>query len=146
MRNLKALLPLILVVAMVACGTDTPAESGGNELDMGEEGTAVINQSEGSSAQCTPDETLDETFDGIHVVLAYDAEAKEFKGTAENTTENTILAVRVMIKLSDGNQFGALVPLELASGEQLPISQPYLGPEFESWHVIVTNGGYIRED
>ena len=146
MRNLRVLLPAILTLVMIACGADTPVENGGREVDLGDEGTAVVNPSEKSSAQLAVDATLDETFDGIHVVLSYDTEANEFKGTAENTSSETILAVRVQIDLSNGNSLGALVPVELAPGEQLPLSKPYLGPEFDSWSVLVSNGGRIREN
>lgn len=57
---------------------------------------------EESSTELALDETYDKIRNGARLILAYDAQSNSFKGTVENTTNETLKHVRVEVHLSNG--------------------------------------------
>ena len=71
---------------------------------------------------------LDEDYDvvraGARLKLSFDEASNAFTGTVENTTANTLTRVRVEVHLSNGIELGPTTPLDLASGQTVPVRLP----------------------
>ena len=69
---------------------------------------------EESGTELALDETYDKIRNGARLILAYDAQSNAFKGTVENTTNETLKRVRVEVHLSNGKELGPTPPTDLA--------------------------------
>lgn len=78
-------------------------------------------------------QSWDATRRGIRLRLTFDAERDAFVGTAENTTEATICAVRVEVHLRPGPELGPTDRQDLAAGESAAVELPAGGESFEEW-------------
>ena len=76
-------------------------------------------------------ETYDEVRDGVRLVLSYLDWAYAFTGRVENTTDETLTNVRVVIHTSYGATLGTEDLMDLAPGEIMPISSGY--PDVDSF-------------
>ncbi len=90
-------------------------------------------EGEESGTPLTADQTYDDTRNGARLILAYDAAANSFVGTVENTTNQTLVQVRVEVHLSTGAELGPTTPQDLAPGEQIDVNLPATSASFESW-------------
>ena len=91
-------------------GSDSGAESGGEGSEGGgEHGSS----GEESGATLTLTDTFDAIRNGVRLVMSYDAASQSFIGVVENTTAQTIQAVRVEIHLSNGIELGPTIPGDL---------------------------------
>jgi hypothetical protein len=108
---------------------------GGDEHGEGGEGAEHEHREEGeeSSTYIGPDETWDATRNGARLVLAFDPASNHFMGTVENTTRETLCAVRVEIHLSTGTELGPTERTDLLSGATTAVELPTAGEAFESW-------------
>ena len=86
------------VASTVAIG-----EGGGEHGSSGEE----------SGATLTLTDTFDAIRNGVRLVMSYDAASQSFIGVVENTTAQTIQAVRVEVHLSNGVELGPTTPGDL---------------------------------
>jgi hypothetical protein len=82
-----------------------------------------------------PNESYDAVRNGAHVNLAYDAEAKAFKGTVRNTTGTAIPRVTITVKLSDGAKLGPAVVEGIQPESEQEIALPAHGDKFAGWSV-----------
>ena len=118
-------------------GTASVPAAGEHEGEGGEhegEGDAEhVEEGEESGTQYALDETYDEVRAGARLILAYDAESNSFKGTVENTTEETLEQVRVEVHLSNGTELGSTTPTDLAPGEVIDVELPATDEAFETW-------------
>ena len=57
---------------------------------------------EESGTELALNETYDAVRNGARLILTYDAQSNSFKGTVENTTDETLKQVRVEVHLSNG--------------------------------------------
>ncbi len=105
-------------------GGEHDGESG--EHDEGGEG-------EESGVYIAADETWDAVRRGARLVLAYDAAADAFVGAVENTTGDTLCAVRVEVHLAGGTELGPTERTDVPAGETTQIRLPAEGHTFESW-------------
>lgn len=78
-------------------------------------------------------DSWDATRRGIRLTLAFDEERGAFVGTAENTTEATICAVRVEVHLAGGSELGPTERRDLGPGESAAVELSSGGEDFESW-------------
>ena len=110
---------------------------GGSEHDSGEE------ESGETANALAPDETFDHIRSGIRLIMKYDTASNSFKGTAENTTSNTLRRVRVEVHLSGGMELGPTTPRDVAPGETITIELPSASASFDSWvtHAELIGGG-----
>lgn len=69
---------------------------------------------------------------GIRLRLSYDEDRKAFHGTAENTTESKVCAVRVEVHLKGGSELGPTRARDLDSGESIGIVLT-TAEQFEHW-------------
>jgi hypothetical protein len=90
-------------------------------------------EGEESGTELTLDETYDQVRNGAHLILAYDADTNSFKGTVENTTQETLYHVRVEVHLSEGTELGPVDVGDLASGEKRDVEVKATSTDFEGW-------------
>ncbi|MDE0120953.1 MAG: hypothetical protein OXS33_04410 [bacterium] len=115
-----------------------PGGEGGSE--SGSEGGS--GGEEGSGNMLTLDQTFDQTRAGARLILGYDASTNSFKGTVENTTNNTLTRVRIEVHLSNGVELGPTTPVDMAPGQILAVDLPATAQSFTGWtpHAEVGSG------
>ena len=89
-------------------------------------------QGEESGVDLALDATYDQVENGARLILAYDADSNSFKGTVENTTQETLSGVRVKVPLSHGTELAPTEPTDLASGEKQDVELKATG-SFNGW-------------
>jgi hypothetical protein len=107
---------------------------GEHDRDGSEHGGEHGNEGEESGTELGLTETYDATRGGARLVLAYDADAKAFTGTVENTTERTLEAVRVEVHLNNGKELGPTPAADLAPGEKRSVELAATGAGFDRWN------------
>lgn len=118
-RILTVSLVVCLVFVMGNCSrTNEPS------IDEGEEE---------SNTELALDETYDEIRNGARLILAYDAQSNSFKGTVENTTDETLKRVRVEVHLSNGKELGPTPPTDLDSGKKIEVQLIAESTDFDGW-------------
>ena len=113
------------------------AEGGG---ESGSEGSG--GGEEASANMLAPDETFDMVRGGARLIMSYDAPSNSFKGTVENTTNNTLRQVRIEVHLSNGVELGPTTPIDMASGEVRAVDMAATAAPFTGWtpHAEVGSG------
>ena len=108
---------------------------GGGEHGGGEEGGEHGSGGEGeeSGEQIGLEDTWDATRNGTRLVLSFDPASNAFVGTVENTTRQTLCAVRVEVHLSTGTELGPTERTDLPSGETTVVELPTAGEDFDTW-------------
>ena len=106
--------------------------SEGGEHREGAEG-AEGDEGEESGEYIARDESWDATRRGTRLQLSFDPAEDAFTGTVENTTQETICAVRVEVHLSGSIELGPTERTDLAPGESVAIELPAEGSDFEAW-------------
>ena len=110
---------VLMVFVIIGClRTNEPA------IDEGEEE---------SSTELALDEAYDKVRNGARLILKYDLQSNAFKGTVENTTDETLKQVRVEIHLSNGKELGPTTPGDLAPGEKRGIQLTATSTNFDGW-------------
>ncbi len=79
------------------------------------------------------DATWDNTRNGAHMVIAYDASSQSFKGVVENTTQKTLEDVRVEVHLSNGTELGPTKRTDLEPGHKIDVELSAAGERFSWW-------------
>ena len=116
---LTAIVLVFTMSVIIGCsGTTQPSMDDGNE----ESGTEL-----------TLNETYDKVRNGARLTLAYDAQTKAFKGTVENTTDETLKQVRVEVHLSNGKELGPTLAADLAPGEKRDVQLVATRTDFDGW-------------
>ena len=79
----------------------------------------------------------------MRLILNYNAQNNTFEGTIENTTDQTIDAVRVEIHLSNGTELGPTPNVDLTPGEKKSVELLATTQSFTGWtpHAEVGSGG-----
>ncbi|MCP3982631.1 MAG: hypothetical protein GY716_25345 [bacterium] len=111
-----SLLTTALGGGMALSGDTTPSGSGeepGTELGLSE--------------------TLDSTRKGARLTLAYDDRVKAFVGAVQNTTDETLLGVRVEVHLSNGKELGPTPARDLKPGARMPVQLSVKTKDFDRW-------------
>ncbi len=129
--------------AIEASGEQARSERGGEherserggEHGGGEEGGERGSEAEGeeSGEHIGRGETWDKTRRGARLVLSFDPAANAFVGTVENTTQQTLCAVRVEVHLSTGTELGPTERTDLPSGATTHVELPTEGEAFDTW-------------
>ena len=88
---------------------------------------------EESSTELTLNETYDNVRNGARLILAYDAQSNSFKGTVENTTDETLQQVRVEVHLSNGTELGPTTSVDLQPGAKSDIELTATSMNFDGW-------------
>ena len=98
---------------------------------------------EESNVQLGLNEVYDQVRAGARLILAYDAQSNSFKGTVENTTNQTLTRVRVEVHLSNGVELGPTTPVDLRPGSKIRVELKASGGNFDKWtaHPEVGSGG-----
>ena len=94
---------------------------------------SVDDGGEESNVELTLTDTYDKVRNGARLILNYDAQSKAFKGTVENTTNETLKQVRVEVHLSNGKELGPTKPGDLAPSEKRDILLPATTTSFDKW-------------
>jgi hypothetical protein len=105
-------------------------DEGGEE---GEHGSGGAGEGEESGEYIGPADTWDKTRRGARLVLAFNAASNSFVGTVENTTGQTLCAIRVEVHLSTGTELGPTERTDLPSGEKTTVELPTAGEAFDTW-------------
>ena len=99
----------------------------GGEGEHGEEGE------EEPGVYIGLEETWDVTRNGARLVLSFEPAANAFAGRVENTTGETLCAVRVEVHLSTGTELGPTARTDLPAGEPTSVELPTGGEDFDTW-------------
>lgn len=122
--------------AAVESGESDDEEHDNEESSDGEhsgEGTQGEESGEESGTQYAKTDTYDETRNGARLVLNYDTETQAFTGTVENTTDETLMQVRVEVHLSNGTELGPTEPSDLDAGASMEVTLAAVDEEFDTW-------------
>ena len=117
--SIFAAIVVLLIVVIIGCSrtdkqtTDDGEEESGTELAL--------------------DETYDKVRNGARLILNYDAESNSFKGTVENTTDETLKQVRVEVHLSNGKELGPTPSADLAPGAKRDVQLTATSTDFDGW-------------
>ena len=114
---------LIMITVMLTVGLISGCSNDDILKDSGEE----------SSTELTLNETYDNVRNGARLILAYDAQSNSFKGTVENTTDETLQQVRVEVHLSNGTELGPTTPVDLQPGAQSEVELTATSKNFDGW-------------
>ncbi len=79
------------------------------------------------------DATWDNSRNGAHMVIAYDASTQSFKGVVENTTQQVLVDVRVEVHLSNGTELGPTRRIDLEPGQKMDVELSAAGERFRWW-------------
>lgn len=90
-------------------------------------------EGEENVTQLEPDETYNAVRRGVRLVLSYNSETDSFTGTVENTTEEALPGVQVIVQLSNGSELGSTTPVDLDSGEKQSVALDAGGVTFDNW-------------
>ncbi len=107
-------------------GEHSGSEGEGEHGEGGEEG-------EESGVYIGIEDAWDVTRRGAKLVLSFDPTSNAFVGTVENTTDQTLCAVRVEVHLSTGTELGPTERTDLPSGETTVVKLPTSAEAFETW-------------
>ncbi len=105
-------------------------DEGGEE---GEHGSGGAGEGEESGEYIGAADTWDKTRRGARLVLTFNATSNAFVGTVENTTGQTLCAIRVEVHLSTGTELGPTERTDLPSGEKTTVELPTAGEAFDTW-------------
>ncbi len=111
-------------------GSEGEGEHGGSEGE-GEHGDGE--EGEESGEYVGREDTWDATRRGARLVLSFDPASNAFVGTVENTTGQTLCAVRVEVHLSRGTELGPTERTDLPSGETTVVELSTEGEAFDTW-------------
>ena len=118
-RMLTASLVVCAIFVISSCSrTSKPS------IDEGEEE---------SNTELMLNETYDQIRNGARLILAYEAQSNVFKGTVENTTNETLKQVRVEVHLSNGKELGPTPSTDLAPGEKIEVQLIATNTNFNAW-------------
>ena len=115
-------------------GGEGEGEHGAGESDEehGEEG-GHDEEGEESGEYIGSGETWDATRRGARLILSFDAARGAFVGTVENTTQQTLCAIRVEVHLSTGTELGPTERTDIPSGGSADVVLPAQGESFDAW-------------
>lgn len=117
--SIFAAIVVLLIVVIIGCSkSDKPSIDDGDE----ESGTELA-----------LDETYDKVRNGARLIMNYDAQSNSFKGTVENTTDETLKQVRVEVHLSNGKELGPTTPADLVPDEKKNVELPAESTDFDGW-------------
>ncbi len=115
-------------------GEHARSEGGGEHSEGGEHGEhGSEGEGEESGVQIGREDTWDATRNGARLVLSFDPTSNAFVGTVENTTRQTLCAVRVEVHLSTGTELGPTERTVLPAGGTTEVELPTAGEAFSTW-------------
>ena len=102
---------------------------------------------EESNTELTLNETYDKVRNGARLILTYDPQNNSFKGTVENTTNETLKQVRVEVHLSNGKELGPTPRTDLDPGEKIEVQLIATSTDFNGWtaHPEVGEGEHSHD-
>lgn len=111
------------------------SEGGGEHAEGGEHGGEGGHDEEGeeSGVYIGASETWDVVRRGARLILSYDSEAGAFVGTVENTTEQTLCAIRVEVHLDSGTELGPTARVDVPAGQSTSVTLSTGGEAFRSY-------------
>ena len=121
-----AVIGVMLAAVISGCSSDDNYDESGEE----------------SSIELTLNESYDQVRNGARLIMAYDAQSNSFKGTVENTTDETLQQVRVEVHLSNGTELGPTTPVDLEPGAKNEVELTATSKNFDRWtaHPEVESG------
>ena len=114
-------------------GGEHARSEGGGEHGEGGEGGGHDEEGDESGEYIGMEDTWDATRRGARLVLSFDSASGAFVGTVENTTRETICAVRVEVHLSTGTELGPTERTDLPPGQTTAVTLPTAGESFDTW-------------
>jgi len=110
-------------------GEHARSEGGGEHAEEGKHDE----EGEESGVYIGAAETWDVVRKGARLVMSFDPTSNAFVGTVENTTEQTLCAIRVEVHLSTGTELGPTARTDLPAGHRTEVRLPTGGEAFEAW-------------
>ncbi len=128
------ILRILAAIAIVAIVSVMSSCSRTDDLLISEEG-------EESNVELALDETYDKVRNGVRLIMNYNAQSNTFKGTIENTTDETLKQVLVEVHLSNGKELGPTPLVDLAPGEKKTVQLIATSTNFDGWTAHPEVGG-----
>jgi hypothetical protein len=116
---LSAIIVVLIGIVIIGCSKK-------NAPSYSEEG-------EESGVELALNQTYDRVRNGARLILTYDAQNNAFKGTVENTTNETLKQVRVEVHLSNGKELGPTPAADLAPAQKRDVQLVATSTDFEGW-------------
>ena len=133
----KTLTMLGLGAALLCIPAFTQEHGQGGREGHGEHGEGQREgrgqEGEEGGKRLRPNQTWDETRNGAHLTIAYNAESQSFKGVVTNRTKKTLSDVRVEVHLSNGVELGPTKRTDLKPGEKMRVELSAAGQKFSWW-------------
>ncbi|MXY26751.1 hypothetical protein F4Y59_01140 [Candidatus Poribacteria bacterium] len=131
--NILAASAIMLIISISGCSKKEELSARDESEKSNEEELSVRDESEESNVEFALDEQYDKVRNGARLILKYDPQSNAFKGTVENTTDETLKQVRVEVHLSNGKELGPTTPDNLAPGEKREILLTAISTNFDGW-------------
>ena len=119
MYSILTAIVVLLIVVIIGCSRTTKPS-----MDDGDEE---------SGTELALNETYDKVRNGARLILNYDAQSNSFKGTVENTADETLKQVRVEVHLSNGKELGPTPASDLEPGEKRDVQLTATSTDFDGW-------------
>jgi hypothetical protein len=110
-------------------GSEGDGHAEGGEHDSGGEGE----EGDESGVYIVKSETWDAVRRGARLILSFDEASGAFVGSVDNTTDQTLCAIRVEVHLSTATELGPTPRTDVPAGGSTDVTLSAEGEEFESW-------------
>ncbi len=143
--KIKHIIFSLFIIGAVSCASHKEGgEEHGSKEGKGEHESG--GREGGESNEEDPNEfgldyNYDQTKYGARLILSYNKSSNSFKGSVENTSNETLDRVRVEVHLSNGTELGPTTPTSLVAGQKMEIDLKATEKAFEGWtaHAEVGN-------
>ena len=135
-RLLSTAVALLVTLAMAGCHGEHWAEDEGRREHIAEGQARGDHGAEGgeeSGQRLSLAERWDAVDNGARLILSYNPPTTSFIGTVENTTQQTLCAVRVEVHLSNGTELGPTARTDLEHGQKMGVELSAAGEVFDWW-------------
>ena len=135
-RLLSTAVALLVTLAMAGCQGEHGAEDEGRREHIAEGQARGDHGAEGgeeSGQRLSLAERWDAVDNGARLILSYNPPTTSFIGTVENTTQQTLCAVRVEVHLSNGTELGPTARTDLEHGQKMGVELSAAGEVFDWW-------------
>ena len=133
--KIQSVFALVLIMLVVSCHSGEKNKNTTPEKTIVKENSEENNQNKKSLSRtflASPD-LFDASKKNVRLVLQYKPAEKGFKGYMENTTNETIKKVSVVIYIEGKAQIGPLSPTDLYPNEKMELTFTYDLKEDEKW-------------
>ena len=127
--------------------TDEEFDSWSAHIEIGQRGSEADEHGTGSEADVEvagdivpKDADYEDDWNGMQIGISYITDHDVFYGVVHNVSDESLLSVRVRVRLSDGIELGPTEPMHLAPDQHEGFGLKVMDEAFDSWNVHVEVG------